>query len=124
MSSSATLLCVSEDLYALHEIVEALKVPGYRVTTACSYPRAVMLAAAEKIDIIVIAERSRRQTMGCPATLKFVRPELPILLLASATHDADEVPTGVDMVIRNIAEIPGAIQLLLAETVEFAREQS
>jgi hypothetical protein len=113
MKHQTTVLCVSENLYALHEIVGALEASGHRILTACSYPRAAALATAEKIDVVVMAHGNTGQTSTCPANLKFLRPEMPILLVSLAGVCSDVLPTGADMVADSLDEVHTSVEMLL-----------
>lgn len=118
MNHAVTALCVSENLYCLYDVIEALKVSGHNIVTACSYTRALVLAAAEKIDIIVIAETNPQEPVLYPANLKFVRPDVPILLVATLKHDVQVLPPGVDMRAGSVSEMEHSIRVLLAPRLE------
>lgn len=113
MKNAATVLCVSEDLYALHEILRALQATEHRILTACSYFRAATLAAAEKIDVIVMAYGIFGHAITCPANLKFLRPEIPILLVSLRGTRSDAVPIGADMIAGSVDEVSTSIEMLL-----------
>lgn len=115
MSCSSTLLCVSEDLYGLHEIVTSLQNAGHKVICACSYSRALALAALEEIQVIVVCEPKLQPVFSPPSTLKFIRPEIPILLVTFTRLAGGELPAGVDRVTCSTTDILGDIDALLAQ---------
>lgn len=112
-----TVLCVSENLYTLHEIVSSLQGSGYAVVTSCSYQRAVDLAAAEKVEIIVLASEKMHELMGIPATLKFLRPDIPIILMC---RNLPTLPPGADVFARGTHELVPCISSLLQPTCDKA----
>lgn len=114
MSGSSTLLCVSEDLYGLHEIVTSLQQAGHKVICACSYSRALTLAAVEEIDAIVLCEPKLHGVFSPPSTLKFIRPDIPILLVTLTRWAGGELPAGVDRVTCNSANVLPDVDALFA----------
>lgn len=117
MNHAVTALCVSEDLYGLYEIVETLKASGHSVIAACSYPRAVALAAAEKIDIVVAGGTKPHESVSGPASIKSARPDLPILFVSRFVNN-HPVPEGVDLHAKSVKEIAASIRKLLSRSDE------
>ena len=115
MSYSSTLLCVSEDLYGLHEIVTSLQNAGHKVICACSYSRALALAALEEVQAIVLCEPKLQPVFSTPSSLKFIRPEIPILLVTFTRLAGKELPAGVDRVTCSTTDILGDIDALLEQ---------
>ncbi len=104
---------MSEDLYALHKIVKALQTTGHHIVPACSYAQAMIRAATEKTDIVVMSHGHPHEIPTYTAKLKAVRPDARILLVFTKSPVAIPVPRGVDMVARNVGEIRPMIERLL-----------
>ena len=118
MSYSSTLLCVSEDLYGLHEIVTSLQNAGHKVICACSYSRALALAALDEVQAIVLCEPKLQPVFSPPSSLKFIRPEIPILLVTFTRLAGKELPAGVDRVTCSTTDILGDIDALLEQRAQ------
>jgi hypothetical protein len=121
MSRSSTLLCVSEDLYGLHEIVTSLQNAGHKVICACSYSRALALVALEEVEAIVLCEPKLQPLFSPPSSLKFIRPEIPILLVTFTRLAGKELPAGVDRVTCSTTDILGDIDVLLEQRSSIPR---
>jgi hypothetical protein len=91
--TSPAILCASENLYALYDLVGSVGRSGYKVTCACSLAKAAALAGDTEISAIVIAG-----VTIIPSSIKFIRPQIPILLLTSNTQPP-VVVIGADLVI-------------------------
>jgi DNA-binding NtrC family response regulator len=92
-----TILCASECLYELYELVLLLKLSGYGVVLAMSTDRATVVAASEQIDAVVISALRNGAKSVAAVPIKAVRPDIPILLVTNLPVSGG-LPPGVDAI--------------------------
>jgi DNA-binding NtrC family response regulator len=92
-----TILCASDCLYELYDLVLLLRQSGYGVVLAMSTDRASAVAQSEEIDAVVISALRSGFKRVTALPIKSVRPNVPILLVTNFPK-SDDLPPGVDAV--------------------------
>jgi len=96
MNGQNKVLCISENLYVLHETIAALQESGYQTICAGSLDRAIALAEDKNIGAIVISESVQLVDPSPYVLLKSVRPDVPLLLLTERSKSSAVCPAGID----------------------------
>ena len=104
-----TILCVDDDDSILRYERALLERSGYAVLTAASAQQGLILAIARKVDAVLLDYRMSGMTGQEVATeIKFVKPELVIILLSGS-----DVPTqALALVDAFVPKIEASHQLL------------
>jgi CheY-like chemotaxis protein len=91
--TDAIILCLDDELVGLAIRATVLRYAGYTVFTASSAEEALHILADQHIDI-VISDYLLQGTTGTQvaASMKQVRPHIPILILSGVT----ELPEGME----------------------------
>lgn len=110
------LLCVSEDLYLLYDVVTRVAQCGFATTCAGSHAKAAKLIMDEQIGAVLLAGRDEMAA----ASLKLLRPGIPLLLITSDRARVTEPIEGADLVIYQNdfdpkVQLPQLLQSVTAE---------
>jgi DNA-binding NtrC family response regulator len=96
MIASRTILYVHDPHWDECVLSQALAAAGYRVVGAHSAHHAVLLSVSPSVDAVLIHRTEDNGGYSIAEKLKYLKPDLPVVLISAASESNGALPPGVD----------------------------